>query len=204
MEYNVIFSDGTKGYLSHHGVKGMHWGVWNSETRARKLGAKQYQKKLNRYDREQQGNVVGWANASGTEQRYMQKANAARVHGNDEKHKKYLEKAKIASSIKNEYIKDANRVGKEYHSTLKKMQSEGYSFKITPTNFNSYFPGYRKKAKQYVAKYGKIRMRTYANASSGNRWKVKDPESISDSKNASWTANKHYMVKHRPQAVYYM
>lgn len=54
MEYNVMFSDGTKGYLSHHGVKGMHWGVWNDDTRARKLGlhdnfkasSVEYQKKL--------------------------------------------------------------------------------------------------------------------------------------------------------------
>ena len=25
-------------YLSHHGIKGMKWGVWNDETRARRLG----------------------------------------------------------------------------------------------------------------------------------------------------------------------
>lgn len=35
MEYMVTFEDGTEGYLSHHGMKGMHWGVWNAETRAR-------------------------------------------------------------------------------------------------------------------------------------------------------------------------
>lgn len=35
MEYMVTFEDGTEGYLSHHGTKGMHWGVWNAETRAR-------------------------------------------------------------------------------------------------------------------------------------------------------------------------
>ena len=35
MEYMVTFEDGTEGYLSHHGVQGMKWGVWNAETRAR-------------------------------------------------------------------------------------------------------------------------------------------------------------------------
>lgn len=38
MEYYVTFSDGTSAYLEHFGVKGMHWGVWNAETRARRMG----------------------------------------------------------------------------------------------------------------------------------------------------------------------
>ena len=38
MEYKITFEDGTEGYLEHFGVKGMHWGVWNAETRARYLG----------------------------------------------------------------------------------------------------------------------------------------------------------------------
>lgn len=36
MEYLVHFEDGSAGYLSHHGVKGMKWGVWNEETRLRR------------------------------------------------------------------------------------------------------------------------------------------------------------------------
>ena len=35
MEYLIHYSDGSEGYLSHHGVKGMKWDVWNDETRAR-------------------------------------------------------------------------------------------------------------------------------------------------------------------------
>lgn len=38
MEYKLTFVDGSNGYLEHFGVKGMHWGVWNDETRARRLG----------------------------------------------------------------------------------------------------------------------------------------------------------------------
>ena len=34
MDYIFTFEDGSKA-LVHHGVKGMKWGVWNSETRAR-------------------------------------------------------------------------------------------------------------------------------------------------------------------------
>ena len=35
MEYKITFEDGSEAYLAHHGVKGMKWGVWNEETRAR-------------------------------------------------------------------------------------------------------------------------------------------------------------------------
>ena len=35
MEYMLTFEDGSDGYLAHHGVQGMKWGVWNAETRAR-------------------------------------------------------------------------------------------------------------------------------------------------------------------------
>lgn len=33
MEYIVYYSDDLGKYLSHHGVKGMEWGVWNEETK---------------------------------------------------------------------------------------------------------------------------------------------------------------------------
>lgn len=35
MEYRLTFADGSEAYLEHHGIKGMKWGVWNAETRAR-------------------------------------------------------------------------------------------------------------------------------------------------------------------------
>ena len=38
MDYVLTFEDGSSGYLSHHGIKGMKWGVWNEETRARRFG----------------------------------------------------------------------------------------------------------------------------------------------------------------------
>lgn len=37
MDYHVMFQDGSEA-LAHYGVKGMHWGVWNSETSARYKG----------------------------------------------------------------------------------------------------------------------------------------------------------------------
>ena len=37
-EFKLTFEDGSDGYLAHHGIKGMKWGVWNEETRRRHLG----------------------------------------------------------------------------------------------------------------------------------------------------------------------
>jgi hypothetical protein len=39
MAYKLTFEDGSDAFLSHHGVKGMKWGVWNEETRARRFGS---------------------------------------------------------------------------------------------------------------------------------------------------------------------
>ena len=44
MRFKLTFEDSTNGYLAHHGIKGMHWGVWNEETRARRLGYKEINK----------------------------------------------------------------------------------------------------------------------------------------------------------------
>lgn len=35
MDYLVTFDDGSSAFLSHHGTKGMKWGVWNEETKAK-------------------------------------------------------------------------------------------------------------------------------------------------------------------------
>lgn len=35
MDFLITFEDGSSACLEHYGVKGMHWGVWNAETRAR-------------------------------------------------------------------------------------------------------------------------------------------------------------------------
>lgn len=40
MDYILRFSDGSDGILTHSGVKGMKWGVWNEETKARYNGTK--------------------------------------------------------------------------------------------------------------------------------------------------------------------
>lgn len=38
MIYSIVRSED---YLKHHGILGMRWGIWNDETRARRLGQKE-------------------------------------------------------------------------------------------------------------------------------------------------------------------
>ena len=40
MEYLLTFDNGSYAVLEHSGVKGMKWGVWNAETKARYSGSK--------------------------------------------------------------------------------------------------------------------------------------------------------------------
>ena len=50
MDYLVTFEDGTNGYLAHHGIKGMQWGRWNAETRARYTGSGRGKRAIKRAD----------------------------------------------------------------------------------------------------------------------------------------------------------
>ena len=49
-EFKLTFEDGSDGYLAHHGIKGMKWGVWNEDTRARRMGGKGEQKSIKKSD----------------------------------------------------------------------------------------------------------------------------------------------------------
>ena len=40
MMFKIVFEDGASEYLAHYGIKGMKWGVWNEETKARRGGTK--------------------------------------------------------------------------------------------------------------------------------------------------------------------
>lgn len=54
MKYRFTFDDGSEA-LIHYGVRGMKWGIWNSETRAKYQGgtSKEAKKYLKGYDKYQ-------------------------------------------------------------------------------------------------------------------------------------------------------
>ena len=51
MIYTGVFEEAQRRELSHHGVKGMHWGVRNAETQAKHAGGAKPKKRLGFADR---------------------------------------------------------------------------------------------------------------------------------------------------------
>lgn len=49
MDYLITYKDNQSTYLQHFGVKGMKWGVWNAETKARRELAKRLDSSTNDY-----------------------------------------------------------------------------------------------------------------------------------------------------------
>ena len=203
MDYILTFEDGSDGYLSHHGVLGMKWGVRNAETRARYAKAKQYQKALNRQDRQLQNDAMEYYNFSRAKNHYETKARIAGRDGKTQKQAKALAKAEIAKGRAEAYRTDYVNTSMEYLKTAKQMANDGYEFKVTQTQFNQWFPDARKQGRSYAKKYGRRPYNSYyANAASGNQWTVRDPSQISDKKKSRWAEQKHIQA-HRPQTVYY-
>lgn len=122
MDYVVHFSDGSEGYLAHHGVKGMKWGVWNAETRARRLGSTSTQgdiidKRKQAYDKAmvKQSNR-GWKNPiakryyTGKANRALDKYAKATMKAYDPEHAAEREKVrKIEEAAADKHLGEAYR-----------------------------------------------------------------------------------------------
>lgn len=207
MQFKLTFEDGSDGYLKHFGVKGMHWGVWNDETRARRMGTsgrpspKDYEKKLNNLDSKQRYNIKVLANLQATENSCMKKAAIAKSKGNVKKQREYERKQLAAANLKADIIQHNISVGEEYVRSMRDLLDSGYSFKTRELN---YVQGGKvdeesfKKARSFVKQYGN--MTIVSNASRGTNWKVKDSNKLSEKKKAKWNAH-HDFYRAEPQRV---
>ena len=111
--YILAFEDGSEAYLSHHGVKGMHWGVRNAETQA-KYSASQYGS-LNRRQRrqyEKQLNREYKSDIQAAKQQYKSdKANSKNFSGKLRARGRY---GRAKSSAKYKRDVEAYGAGKKY------------------------------------------------------------------------------------------
>lgn len=207
MDYLVTFDDGSSGYLAHHGVKGMKWGKWNPETQAKYTGAnrpRDYEKRLNSLDHDLRVSTMYASNAAKQQGIYSRKARRAEQKGKNEKARKYKNLAEIQKRKISDISKQQKTLGKQLANELASAEKQGYSWKVSQTEFNEGGAlGYMKLNRAMNAKHGKTRRLLYGqtNASSGNRFTVKDSSKISEKKKQNWATNRHYVNSYRPQQV---
>lgn len=143
MDILVSFEDGSSAYLSHHGVKGMHWGVWNSDTRARYSGtgsersvwrgSKRAARQMNRLDKER-AILVGRRQQAETGVYNSKRAlKKAKLKGNTKRVQKLAERNEKYNSDLKKYDARRSEIQKEYVSLGKQIMKNGHELRITNT-----------------------------------------------------------------------
>lgn len=209
MEYLVYYSNGEEGYLSHSGVKGMKWGVWNEETKARRAGRKELRsirKDLRDRDSEMQALTRLRSNAYLKRNRFNDKAKTAEAKDNMQKYEKFKKKANIEDKKFKELDSETVQRGKDLVNKLSSLEKSGYTWSSRSTNFNQGLKAglkYNKRGKELNKKYGKTNaFISENNAASGNLFTVKRTSDISDAKRRKMQA-RQTLNSYRPQRVDY-
>ena len=204
MEYLITFDNGSCAVLEHSGVKGMKWGVWNAETRARRAGARQHKKNLRALDSQLKVATMMGSNTKNVADMHRKTAEKLRIKGKLEKASKHDALAKAYDVKFNSLSSARTKAAKQLVQELMQTNKEGYSVKVSPTDFTSgRGRDFRKLEKDSRAASGK-RYRlgpSPSNASSGNRFQVKPSEKLSPEKQQLWKRSQKDLQSYRPQRV---
>ncbi|MBR3321999.1 MAG: hypothetical protein IKG04_08890 [Exiguobacterium sp.] len=206
MQLKLTFEDGSSAFLAHHGVKGMKWGVWNSETssRYRDGSSRSNQRYLNKLDADMRALTVQRANTAQAKDYYTKRANKAEIAGKNDRARKFKNLADIESKKLNTITKMQKQAGKEMINTLNKVEKSGQSWKVSNYDFVS--PGVMRSSRLSKAlkkEHGKSGVTSsfmnVANTSNSNRFTVRDSSKLSEKKAKIWKANKHDVKRYTPQ-----
>lgn len=132
--YKFTFEDGSETYLEHHGVKGMHWGEWNSETAARYRGgnssvsgAKKTVRQLNALDKRKAIETGKEREADKQADRYLAKAEKSQQRGNTNAFMKNVNKSLKYTDKATSHMNAKLGIEKTQKDLLNKVKKEGYT-----------------------------------------------------------------------------
>lgn len=200
-------------YLEHYGVKGMRWGHRKDRQKkdaGRKKQAKKYQQTLWTLDDQLKGQTIALNNAKASSNYHAYRAKKAQAKGLSDEAQHFSGLSKAYMKKANQISKDSIATGKKMVDTIAELEKNGYSWKVTPTNFSSSANvyGYEKKINEEHGLSKSTSMNPNAiggtNASSGNRFAVKDSNAISERKKEKYKDTHYKMQGYRPQKVYYV
>ena len=178
--------------LYHHGIKGQKWGqrrYQNADGSLTALGAQRYLKNLEGKQRDSQAAL---RNLQNTKQMSDYHASKFRAKGNIEKAEKMEKISKDASKYYKEELKNEDRINKEMAKTIDYINKAGYAWKVSELgaqrNKNT------KAVNDFLSENGKMSLYQITNASSGNKFKVR--ENVSDKKRERWSKQQNlYDIK---------
>lgn len=182
MDYKFTFEDGSEA-IAHHGVKGMKWGVWNSETQSKYQGgdstwrgAKKTARQLNALDKRK---AIEYGKADSKLKKanaYLVKARKADNRGNSAKGDKFEAKAFAAAHESEKHLKATLGIRAQQDKLSSKLVSQGYTVKTRDVRRSTLTKG--EKAAQILlntaaAAAGSPILYTYNKSITGTKYSVK-------------------------------